>query len=277
MHMKNFIMSLIAVSTTCFASAFDVVAHRGEFSLAPENTLEAFSLAWKNGAKYVEGDFHMNSEGEILVFHTESDLRRIWNINKKARELTIDDVKKSNLKDNPRWSAKFPNTRIPTIDEVFKIIPKDAVLVLEIKTFGKGYVEKVEELRKANGLSYDNILLISFDKKPIAEFKAKFPKYKALWLYAVKAAKDGSLSPSAEEAISVCREINADGVDIGNVGDPKCPKIDGEYVEAFKKAGLAFWVWTEDNLNTIPLYKKLGVDGVTTNKSSEMLKSLENR
>ena len=63
-------MSLIAVSTTCFASAFDVVAHRGEFSLAPENTLEAFSLAWKNGAKYVEGDFHMNSEGEILVFHT---------------------------------------------------------------------------------------------------------------------------------------------------------------------------------------------------------------
>ena len=273
--MKRLIGITMGTLSAFCAFALDVVAHRGESSLAPENTLDSLALAWKNGAKYVEGDFHMNNEGEILCIHSTRELKSLWNIEKKDKDLTLDDAKKSNLKNHKRWAKKYPNARIPTIEEVFKIIPKDSVLVLEVKTFRDGYVEKVEALRKENNLSYDNILLISFNDKAIAEFKEKYPQYKALWLYSMKKSPNGDIIPTAQEAIEICKKIKADGVDVGNMASSRVPKLTKEYVGQFKKEGLAFWVWTEDDLGSIPFYKELGVDGVTTNKSSKMLKRLK--
>ena len=45
-----------------------IVAHRGSSYEAPENTLPAFELAWKQGADAVEGDFLLTRTARSFVF-----------------------------------------------------------------------------------------------------------------------------------------------------------------------------------------------------------------
>jgi glycerophosphoryl diester phosphodiesterase len=42
-----------------------VIAHRGSSAQAPENTLPAFQLAWKQGADGIEADFQLTKDGHI--------------------------------------------------------------------------------------------------------------------------------------------------------------------------------------------------------------------
>ena len=46
-----------------------VIAHRGASADAPENTVEAFELADRQGADGVELDVRISSSGELLVRH----------------------------------------------------------------------------------------------------------------------------------------------------------------------------------------------------------------
>ena len=43
-----------------------VIAHRGASHQAPENTLAAFKLAWKQKADAIETDVHVTRDGEIV-------------------------------------------------------------------------------------------------------------------------------------------------------------------------------------------------------------------
>ena len=49
-----------------------VWAHRGASGYKPENTLEAFELAIKQGADGIELDVHTSADGELIVMHDET-------------------------------------------------------------------------------------------------------------------------------------------------------------------------------------------------------------
>ena len=46
-----------------------IIAHRGASGEAPENTMDAFKLAWELGADGIEGDFHLTRDGHIVAIH----------------------------------------------------------------------------------------------------------------------------------------------------------------------------------------------------------------
>ena len=46
-----------------------IYAHRGASGYAPENTLEAFELAVRQGAYGVELDVHITADGYLVVAH----------------------------------------------------------------------------------------------------------------------------------------------------------------------------------------------------------------
>lgn len=48
-----------------------IFAHRGASAYAPENTMEAFELAAKQGADGIELDVHVTKDGEVVVTHDE--------------------------------------------------------------------------------------------------------------------------------------------------------------------------------------------------------------
>ena len=49
-----------------------VWAHRGASGYRPENTLEAFELAIRQGADGIELDVHTSVDGELIVMHDEN-------------------------------------------------------------------------------------------------------------------------------------------------------------------------------------------------------------
>jgi glycerophosphoryl diester phosphodiesterase len=46
-----------------------IIAHRGDVSAFPENTLEAFEAARNNGADGIELDVHLTSDGVLVIHH----------------------------------------------------------------------------------------------------------------------------------------------------------------------------------------------------------------
>ena len=46
-----------------------IVAHRGASYAAPENTIPSFELALKENADFIEGDFWLTNDNEIVCIH----------------------------------------------------------------------------------------------------------------------------------------------------------------------------------------------------------------
>ena len=49
-----------------------VWAHRGASGYRPENTMEAFELAIRQGADGIELDVHTSADGQLIVIHDET-------------------------------------------------------------------------------------------------------------------------------------------------------------------------------------------------------------
>ena len=47
-----------------------IIAHRGASYDAPENTLAAFRLAWRQGTDGIEGDFRLTADAKISASTT---------------------------------------------------------------------------------------------------------------------------------------------------------------------------------------------------------------
>jgi glycerophosphoryl diester phosphodiesterase len=120
-----------------------IIAHRGESEYNPENTLAAFSAALADGADAIELDVHMTSDGVVVVHHDyylgnpdngegriyEKDLAYI-------RSLRIGEAEK-----------------IPTLEEVFALIGDTLHYEIELKGFGKEFLDKVVALVKKYNLT----------------------------------------------------------------------------------------------------------------------------
>jgi glycerophosphoryl diester phosphodiesterase len=62
-----------------------VQSHRGAGALSPENSLEAFDIAWRLGT-VPEADLRTSRDGVIVAFHDENFQRILPNRRKSANE-----------------------------------------------------------------------------------------------------------------------------------------------------------------------------------------------
>ena len=70
-NLSNHVYVLI-IYLTLITNVFSnplIIAHRGASGEAPENTMDAFKLAWELGADGIEGDFHLTRDGHIVAIH----------------------------------------------------------------------------------------------------------------------------------------------------------------------------------------------------------------
>ncbi len=114
-----------------------VVAHRGAFSAAPENTLEAFRLAVDAGADAIELDVHLTADGELAVVH-DPTLDRTTDRTTTVATATMAAVREADA----GWAFLGPNTdypfrgtglTVPTLPEVLAWLPAGLGLAVEIK------------------------------------------------------------------------------------------------------------------------------------------------
>lgn len=124
-----------------------VVAHRGCWSAAPENSLQAMRDCIHMGVEVAEIDVHLTREGELLVFHDQS-LERMTDGAGLLREKSLDELRALRLYE---WDGSphqimgrklLTQHRIPTLREVFEVTRGRLMLNLEIKSNAEiGFVE----------------------------------------------------------------------------------------------------------------------------------------
>ncbi len=107
-----------------------VVAHRGFSGVAPENTLAAFHAATHAG-HWMELDVTLCKTGEVVVIHDDS-VDRTTNGTGEVADLTLSELQ--SLDAGTWFDPSFANERIPTLDEVFEVVPASQVILVELKT-----------------------------------------------------------------------------------------------------------------------------------------------
>lgn len=140
----------------------EIWAHRGSRTQAPENTLEAFSLAVSQEADGIELDVHLTMDGEIVVAHDET-VDRVSDGKGLIASMTLQQLKKL---DFSRGFPSFSPARIPTLREVYDLIkPTGLVVNVEIKSgivLYEGIEAKLLTLANEMGMK-DRIIYSSFN------------------------------------------------------------------------------------------------------------------
>lgn len=227
-----------------------IIAHRGDSSAAPENTMPAFASTTDAGAQYFEIDIRMSQDGVPVVIHDKT-VDRTTNGTGLVAEMTAAELR---TLDAGSWFAdSFAGTRIPTLDEVLAHASNSAVdVVIEYKgTWNKTNIRTTIDMIEAAGLA-DNVITQSFSEKTIARISKISPDLPVGWL---TQTIDRSI-------VSTAKKIGADAV------NPKSATARG--VALAHRARLGVFVWTHDEDPDWEELTEMGVDGIITNRPAAL-------
>ena len=68
-----------------------VLAHRGNKTMCPENTLAAFRKALSDGADIIETDLHLSADGVFMCIHDDT-VDRTTGGHGKVEQMTVDEL-----------------------------------------------------------------------------------------------------------------------------------------------------------------------------------------
>ena len=150
-----------------------VFAHRGASGYAPENTLEAFALAIRQGADGIELDVQLSSDGIPVVIHDET-IDRVTDKTGYVKDYTLQELKELTvLKD--RFPA-YNQSKIPTLKEVLEAVKPSGIQVnIELKTGIYWYPDiekKVAEIVEETGMK-DRIVYSSFNHYSVQRLRRR--------------------------------------------------------------------------------------------------------
>lgn len=94
-----------------------VVAHRGDWRGAPENSLPAIEHCIDMGVDMVEIDLQKTLDGHLVLMH-DFDVNRTSNGQGRVCDLTLEQIKSLRLKNG---MGRVTTVQIPTIEEVFAL------------------------------------------------------------------------------------------------------------------------------------------------------------
>lgn len=121
-----------------------VVAHRGDWRNAPENSLQAYKNCIDMGVDMVEIDIHKTKDGQFIIMH-DATVDRTTNGKGKIADMTLDEIKQLYLKSGHGIKTRH---RVPTLEEVLLLV-KGKILVNIDK--GDNYFDDIYDLLVKTG------------------------------------------------------------------------------------------------------------------------------
>lgn len=214
-----------------------VQSHRGAGALSPENSLEAFELAWSLGT-IPEADARTSRDGVIVAFH-DNDFKRILPAAPaERRRQGIADLDWAELAqlDVGAWKGpQFTGQRIPRLSDAYAILAKhpERKLYVDVKNVD------LAQLARESAEVHPQLILASTDYALLRRWKELAPEAATLlWMGGdeaklagrldelrkadfdavdqlqihVRVAKDGALSPSPKFLQAAGDELRRHGV-----------------------------------------------------------------
>lgn len=232
-----------------------VIAHRGDHTSAPENTLKAFQDAIDAGVDYVEVDLRATRDGELVVMH-DATIDRMTTARGKVEEMDWSALRQLYVlnKEQPA----FGEHNIPTFEEVLKVCKGKVGIYLDFKD---GDISKTWTL-----------ILKHHMEKNVVVYINQADDLEAWRRQATAVPQMVSLPDSVKSFDSYVRFQHKAKAEI----------IDGSYkdytpelVHAINRNGQSIWVDVQGRDENEALWEKvlaLGVQGMQTDHPRELLR-----
>lgn len=247
-----------------------VIGHRGYPQFAPENTLPSFKLAKAAGADLIELDYHLTRDGAMIVSHDETvdrttDATQRWG-GSKIQIASKSLVELKELDAGSWFHPPYPDTHLPTLEEALDVIQNGNVTLIERKAGSAA--QCIALLRQKNWINA--VVVQSFDWDYIEDFHRLAPE-QVLGVLGPTRLKDWNPS-EAEETLSrrwidAARKRGA-RLAVWN------QNITPEAVTYAHRVGLKVWVYTINDSATADKLLDWGVDGLITNNTSLIWRSI---
>ena len=284
-------------------------AHQGGAKEAPSNTLYAFKRALKKGADVLEMDVHMTSDRQLVVLH-DSTVDRTTNGSGRVKDMTLAQVKQldaaywwspgtvdchSDVAGECDWVFRGVATgqkkppggysandfRIPTLVEVLETF-RGVYLNIEIKEPAADpevpvvpYERELAQLLGGYGRG-DDTIVVSFLDSSTEAFKAAAAVFAPNVSVATGTAGAAAFYVTAENALPGAPNPRYQALQVPIIFQG-IQVVDQDFVDNAKANGLAVHVWTIDDANEMAWLLDLGVNGIMTDRPSELEKVLRKR
>ncbi|HEY9225548.1 MAG TPA: glycerophosphodiester phosphodiesterase [Gemmatimonadaceae bacterium] len=212
------------------------IGHRGAKREYPENTIAAFKGAFARRADAIELDVHATRDGVIVVNHDP-------NLGKSFDGLNGAPIAGLDWATIAKASTSS-KTRVPTLEEVFAIVPSGGTVYVEIK--GRDIEQSVAETLSA--LPGVRCAVHSFDHDAIRRMRELAPTVPRGILF----------DRYPENVTAAMRDTGARDV------WPEWRLIDVKLVRDVHEAGGRVIAWTVNDRDAAGELTRMGVDGLCT-------------
>ena len=237
-----------------------ITAHRGASGDAPENTLTAIRLAATQGAKWVEIDVNISSDG-VPVLHHDDGVERCSNGRGLVIEHTAEHLKSL---DSGSWFAdEFSAEKIATLDECLDLALHLGLSInLEIKPSSGWELPTTEQIAKVLSArsTRPEIVLSSFSHIALQRAHQLVPEIPRASLFLV--------APPDWQKLT--REIAASNIHLHSNS-----LLTRDIVERLHEHNLGVYCYTVDDTDEAAALFDINVDGVFTNYPGRMLQHFE--
>ena len=232
-----------------------IVAHKGYSSQAPENTMDAFSLADRSeNVNYIELDVWTSKDGIPVVIHNES-IKAATGIEGNIFDFTYEE-----LQEFPAvylmTKEKFPDARIPSLEEVIAAYAATTPLLIEIKGYPKDpeLPAKVVALMEQYQCT-DTSMVQSGDYAVLRAVKLCNPTIRCGLIQAI---------------------VTGDCYDLPYVDflSVEHSFVTSQMIDQLHRRGKQLFVWTVNYEESVSKLLTLGIDGVITDYPDKIADSL---
>lgn len=239
-----------------------VVAHRGNSSVAPQNTLAAFEAAAAADADAIEIDVQLSADGAVVVIH-DATVDATTDGSGAVDALSLAELR---ALDAGSWrSEAFAGQRIPTLDDVLDVLRRHPRTDLLIEFKGPWAADDVRAATgavTAAGLA-DRVVVQSFERSTVAALRDVAPDLPRALLIVVP----------DDDVVAVCADLGA----VACNPPVAAVKADPGLVGRLHDAGLRVIVWTANDPREWQTLTTNSVDAIITDRPDRLRGWLEAR
>jgi glycerophosphoryl diester phosphodiesterase len=218
-------------------------AHRGARAHAPENTLESFTLALRLGAKGLESDVWLTSDGVAVLDHDGI-------VGNRVRRRAIGTVARADLP-----------SHIPTLAELYETCGTDFELSLDVKD--EAAADEVVAVARQAGNGAPERLWLCGSMRMTTEWRPRFPEVKLVDSTRLRALREGPERRAAQLAEAGIDAINLHHSDWS-----------AGLTTLFHRFGVLAFGWDAQHERILDALLAMGIDAVYSDHVDRMVDAL---